>query len=374
MSGSEFVFDAVNVLYYDLNKISLNRVGSYIDSPEWIKNKKATTNPKNDDDKYFQYALTIALNYQNIKKDLQRVIKIEPFIDLYNWKEIEFPWQGKDWKKFESKNKSIALNTLYVTHNTKKINHAYKSKYNLTRKNQVILLMITDGQTWHYLAVKSLSALLKGITSKHVGDFHCLNCFRAYTTNNKFEKHKNVCENHDYCCVEMPNEDNKILEYNHGEKSMKPPFIIYADLECLLEKMSTCHNNPEKSSTNKINKHTASGYSLFTHCSFDTTKNKLDYNRGKNCMKNFCLDLGGHATKIINYEKKEMKPLTKKEEKKHNKEEVCHLCRKKLGTDDNNKKYHKLKYHCHYTVKYGGAAHDMCNLRYKTPENSSSFS
>ena len=99
MSGSEFVFDAVNVLYYDLNKISLNRGGSYIDSPEWIKNKKATINPKNDDDKYFQYALTIALNYQNIKKDLQRVIKIEPFIDLYNWKEIEFPWQGKDWKK-----------------------------------------------------------------------------------------------------------------------------------------------------------------------------------------------------------------------------------------------------------------------------------
>ena len=131
--------------------------------------------------------------------------------------------------------------------------------------------------------------------------------------------------------------------------------------------MSTCHNNPEKSSTNKINKHTASGYSLFTHCSFDTTKNKLDYYRGKNCMKNFCL------RRTCN-KNKEMKPLTKKEEKKHNKEEVCHLCRKKFGTDDNNKKYHKLKDHCHYTVKYGGAAHDTCNLRYKTPENSSSFS
>ena len=100
---------------------------------------------------------------------------------------------------------------------------------------------------------------------------------------------------------------------------MKDPFIIYADLECLLEKMNTCHNNPEKSSTTKINKHAPSGYSLFTHCSFDTTKNKLDYYSGKNCMKSFCLDLGEHATKIINYEKKEMMPLTKKEEKKHNK-------------------------------------------------------
>ena len=64
--------------------------------------------------------------------------------------------------------------------------------------------------------------------------------------------------------------------------------------------MSTCHNNPEKSST-KINKHTPSGCSLFTHCSFDTRKNKLDYYRGKNCMKNFCLNLKEHATKIINY-------------------------------------------------------------------------
>ena len=92
---------------------------------------------------------------------------------------------------------------------------------------------------------------------------------------------------------------------------MKVPFIIYADLESLLAKMNTCHNNPEKSSTTKINKHTPSGYSLFTPCSFDTTKNKLDYYRGKNCMKNFCLDLREHATKIINYEKKEMIPLTK---------------------------------------------------------------
>ena len=85
---------------------------------------------------------------------------------------------------------------------------------------------------------------------------------------------------------------------------MKVPFIIYADLESLLEKMNTCHNNPKKSSTTKINKHTPSGYSLFTHCSFEITKNKLDYYNGKNCMKIFFLDLREHATKIINYKKK----------------------------------------------------------------------
>ena len=144
---SEFVFDGVNLLRYDLNKISLNRGGSYIKSPHWIENKKATINPQNKkDDKCFKYALTVALNHEKIKRDRQRISKIKPFIDQYNWKKIDFPSHGKDWKKFELNNKSIALNILYVTYNAEKIRHAYKSKYNLTRENQVILLMITDGE------------------------------------------------------------------------------------------------------------------------------------------------------------------------------------------------------------------------------------
>ena len=126
--------------------------------------------------------------------------------------------------------------------------------------------MITDGKKWHYLTVKSLPALLRRITSKNNGDFYCLNCFHSFITENKLKKHYNVCKNYDYCYAEIPKEDNKILIYNHGEKSMKVVFIIYADLESLLEKMNTCNNNPKKSSTTKINKHTPSGYSLFTHC------------------------------------------------------------------------------------------------------------
>ena len=83
---------------------------------------------------------------------------------------------------------------------------------------------------------KKLSPLLKGITSKQEGDFYYLNCFHSYSTKNKLQKHYNVCKNHDYCYVEMPEEGKQILKYNHGEKSMKNPFIIYADLKRLLEK------------------------------------------------------------------------------------------------------------------------------------------
>ena len=106
--------------------------------------------------------------------------------------------------------------------------------------------MITDGEKWHYLAVKELSALLRGIISKHEGDFYCLNCFHSFRTENKLKKHTKVCENHDYCYIELPKEDNKILRYNQEEKYMKVPFFVYADLESLLEKMRICHNNPKK--------------------------------------------------------------------------------------------------------------------------------
>ena len=100
-----------------------------------------------------------------------------------------------------------------------------------------------------------MPALFKGITSKHKEDFYCFNCFQSYARENKLKKHKKLCENHDYCYVEMPEEYSKILKYNHGVKSLKVPFTIYADLKSLLEKMNTCHNNLEKSSTAKINKY-----------------------------------------------------------------------------------------------------------------------
>ena len=225
---------------------------------------------------------------------------------------------SKDWKKFELKNE-IALNILYVPHNTRKIHIAYKSKHILTREKQVILSMISNGKKWHYLTVKNLSGLLRGITSNHAGDFYCLNCFCAYSTKNKFEAHKKICENHDYCHVEMPTKDNNTIKHNHGEKSMKLPFVICTDLECLLEKMSTCINNPNESSTTKINKYTSLDYSIFTHCSFDKSKNKLNYYKGNDFMKKFCKDLKKHATKIINYEKKKMIPLTIEEKIHYNK-------------------------------------------------------
>ena len=115
MRGSEFVYDSVDVLHYNLNKVSLSRGGSYIDSPKWLKNKKATINLQNKkDDKCFQYALPVALNHEQIKNNPERISKIKPFIDQYNWNEIDFPSQGKDWKKILSQTINQLLLIFYM--------------------------------------------------------------------------------------------------------------------------------------------------------------------------------------------------------------------------------------------------------------------
>ena len=130
--------------------------------------------------------------------------------------------------------------------------------------------------------------------------------------------------------------------------------------------MSTCANNTNESFTTKINKHTPSSYSIFTSCSFDESRNKLNYYRGKDCMKTFCKDLKEHATRIINYEKKKIIALTKEEKINYNDQGICYICKKEFSNDD--KKNYKVRDHCHYKGKYRGAAHNICNLRYKVPK------
>ena len=181
-------------------------------SSGWLRSKKeAITNGDN----CFQNALNDALDYQRIKKDLQKISKLKPYINQYNW----------------------------------------------LRNN------------------------ITGTTSNHHGDFYCLNCFHSYRTLNKLKKHERVCNNHDYCHVDMPEEGKNILKYSPGDKSLKLPFIIYKDIECMLKKEQSCQNNPKNSYTQRKAKHKPSGYSLSLICSFDETKNRRKFYRRKDCIK-----------------------------------------------------------------------------------------
>ena len=144
MKGSDFIFNSVQLMYYKCHKVNFIRGGSYIDSPDWIKKEKATINPINTDDQCFQYAATVALNYEEIESHPERVSSIKPFINKYNWEGINYPSKIDDWKAFEKDNPTVALNILYTKE--KEICPAYISKITSNCENKIILLMIPNEQ------------------------------------------------------------------------------------------------------------------------------------------------------------------------------------------------------------------------------------
>ena len=157
---------------------------------------------------------------------------------------------------------------------------------------------------------KKLLALLGGVTQKIMVILIVSIAFiplEQKTNFNRIKEHVKI----KIFNVIMPFEDTKILEFNQYQKSDKAPFIIYADLECIIERIDGCKNNSENSSTTKVSNHIPSDFSTSTISSFRRIENKHDVYRGKDCMKKFDESLRGHAMKIINFKKKEMKLLTK---------------------------------------------------------------
>ena len=152
--GSGFTHDSVGLLYYYFQRIDIRRGRSYIVSPDWIASKKATINSKNEkDNECFKWSIIAGLNYNKIKeKELKKLLKFRRV-------DTDFSSYQRDWEEFEQENTSIALNILFVSHNSEEVKLAYKSSYN-KRKNQVILLMINDeANNCYYFAVKNLLEL-----------------------------------------------------------------------------------------------------------------------------------------------------------------------------------------------------------------------
>ena len=160
--------EANNSYYFAVKNLS------QLNCLQWLRGKKETII---SGDNNFQNPLDDALNYQNIETHPERISRLKSYIIKYNWEGIEFPAGPKDQKTFEQNNKTNPLNVLSIPHNTKTINVTYRSEYDNKRTKQVILLMITNGKKYHYLAVTNLSALLQRMSSNHQGDFHCSNCF-----------------------------------------------------------------------------------------------------------------------------------------------------------------------------------------------------
>ena len=128
----------------------------------------------------------------------------------------------------------------------------------------------------------------------------------------------------------MSSEDTKILESNQYQKSVKAPFIIYADLECLIEKIDECKNNPQNSFTTKVSEHIPSGFSMSRSSLFKSIQNNHDVYRIKNGIKKFCEFLREHTMRIINFKKKKMKLLTKEQQESYENVKICYICKNNM--------------------------------------------
>ena len=196
------------------------------------------------------------------------------------------------------------------------------------------LLMITDGYgNWHYLAIKGIPALLRGLTSTRNGDFSCLNCFHSYRTHEALKKHQKLCYNNDPSAISMPNEKDKYISSTPGKNSLCVPLVIYADIECFLMKIDSCENTSDNSYTERKALHAPCGYSTITCYSYDKTKNRQICYRGQDCVEHFTTALGNIFIKYMNFAQKPMDPLTNDEQIQYDNEKVCFLCEKEFCID-----------------------------------------
>ena len=184
LKNINFLLKGVESITYSLIKIIIKN--TFVESPDWIKNKKCTINPQNKDNKCFQYSIIVSMHHKEIKNNSERISKIKPFINNLNWENINFSPEKQDYRTSEMNNKSIALNILQV--NEQRISHFYNSEFNQTRENKAILLMINCNEKKRYLAVKKLNGLLKKKIG-HSGEC-CLNCLKLFVNKLSFQKHK----------------------------------------------------------------------------------------------------------------------------------------------------------------------------------------
>ena len=210
-TDSSYVFESIEGFSIHFYKIEFRRASSYIPTPYWIDVKKAVVNPKSKNDNFcFVYATTIAIYHKEIGKNPDRISsKLLEHAYKLDWNGIDFPASTPDYKRFEKFNEDIALNILYVPFADEDerefddVRPEYISKFNFTGKIQVVLLKISDGDKWHFLAlkskkeensdcvkpIKSFSRLMRDISSNSYENYYCFGCFQSFRCNSTLEKH-----------------------------------------------------------------------------------------------------------------------------------------------------------------------------------------
>ena len=361
--GSGWRFEEVIKLVLHTTRWDPLNAGSYIELPQALKNKKAIINMKNQDDKCFMWSVLRALNPKD--KNAERVDNdLKNKVDTLNMQGIQYPVSFRGIDRFESQNPEISI-TVLGYNKDERVYPLKVSKYTGC-KHDIVLLLIKDGENSHYCLVKNISALLTSQINNHKGTSHiCLNCINGFKSSDSLNKHKEYCYNNECVKITMP-PPGTYLKFKNFRCSERAPFVIYADFESLIKPMDNCDPDPNKSYTKKYQKHKPSGFSYYTISLYEDVfkSEKRTYTKTKeeepDAEDVFVKWLEEDVKKIANIKIKPIK-ITKEEEKQFYKASDCRICGEALGKD-------RVKDHCHYTGRYRGPAHNICNLNYSKPK------
>ena len=239
------------------------------------------------------------------------------------------------------------------------------------REHDIVLMLISDEERKHYCLVNNLSRLLWSQTSRHLTKrFFCLRCFNSFNCENSLKNHKEYCGTSECININMP-EKGSVLKFKNYCNSEKVPFVIYADMESLLNPIQSCDPNPQSSYTKKYQKHQPISYSYYIKCFDDNvfTQEPRTYT-GLDATQKFVESLEKDVIEIANIP--EVGRIYKPGDKiRFNKATKCWICNGEFDDTPNEKGYKKNKKvwaHCHFTGRFRGAAHSLCNLKYKKPE------
>ena len=367
--GSGWVFVEVENLTLHTVKWDPLKASSYINLPKELKNKKAIINMENVDNKCFLWCVLRALNPSKDKHPSRIDKNLKSKEHTLNMDGIAYPVDFRGIDRFEKQNPEISISILGYNEE-EKVYPLKLSKYTGS-KHDIILLLIKDGDNSHYCLVKNISALLYSQINKHKEKrYFCLNCFNGFNTPESLNKHKEYCYNNECVKINMP-PSGSFLEFKNFIHSEKAPFAIYADFESLIKPLNVCDPDPEKSYTNKYQKHEPISFCYYIK-SFNesvyksklriyTKKEESDYD----AMDTFINWLESDVKEIANLENKDM-IFTPENEKEFINASNCWLCGEYMGND-------RVRDHCHFTGKFRGAACNSCNLKLKRQNNISVF-
>ena len=356
--GSGWTIQSVDSHYINLVKYEPLKGSSFIQLPTELRNSaKGLINLKNNDNECFRWCHIRHLNPQD--RNPQRIKKSDrEYIDRLDYNGIEFPVTIKQYNKIEKKNE-VNINVFGYEDKQPYPIYVSKEKY----EDHMELLLITKDEKKHYVLIKDFNKFMFNQT-KHKNKKHfCMHCLQCFSSDRVLNEHEDNCiQVNGTQAVKMPDKDNNILKFINFHKQQSVPFVIYADFEAIIEKISGCKPNNDRSYTEAYQKHTDCGYGYKVVCCYDDKYTKpVQIYRGEKAVYKFMEAM----LEEVKYCKKTMKrcfnkplKMTSDDFDAFEKAKECHICNKKYIEDDI-----RVRDHCHITGKYRGSAHQDCNLK-----------